>query len=255
MADAPDPGTARPPKVAADRAAEGLLALVEEQLPREFPPGGTEWPGHAAAFIVRMAELVRSMSVLMGDDRTIDTAILLRVLYEHVVKFCWIAVDSDKRFPIYQSDALIASRKLHNDALPFGITVLDPRELAEATSATEAMPPVDQLAQQVDAFWGGRIDAFRPRVTGDPHGLLTIRGMYIPAYRTLSDAVHGNADVLAAYINAGRALWPVGEGATDRSMWWPFAVALFAMALLVAHEVLGAPDADKVREINNAMYA
>ena len=39
----------------------------------------------------------------------------------------------------------------------------------------------------------------------------------------------------------------------DRSLWWPMSVALYAQALLVCHEVLGAPDDARVREINNAM--
>ena len=101
---------------------------------------------------------------------------------------------------------------------------------------------------------GGRIDAFRSRVKGAPLQLLTIRGMYIPAYRTLSEPVHAHADVMTAYINAGTAMGPVGEDAADRSIRWALSVALFAQALLVCHTVLGAPDADRVRAINNAMY-
>jgi hypothetical protein len=110
-----------------------------------------------------------------------------------------------------------------------------------------------ELAQQVDAFWGGRIDAFRPRVKGAPLQLVTIRGMYIPAYCTLSEPVHAHADVMTAYINAGTAMWPVGEDATGRSIWWALSVALFAQALL-CHTVLGAPDPARIRAINNAMH-
>jgi hypothetical protein len=78
--------------------------------------------------------------------------------------------------------------------------------------------------------------------------------MYIPAYRTLSEPVHGHADVMEAYINAGTPIWPVGPDANDRSIWWALAVTLFAQALLVCHTVLGAPDPDRVRAANNAMY-
>jgi hypothetical protein len=46
----------------------------------------------------------------------------------------------------------------------------------------------------------------------------------------------------------------VGPDATDRSMWWwALAVTLFGQALLVCYTVLGAPDADRVREANNSM--
>lgn len=65
MSDRPEPGPVRPPAAAVDAAAQTLLALVEEQLPTQFPPGGDEWHGYAAAFVCRMSELVRSIFVLM----------------------------------------------------------------------------------------------------------------------------------------------------------------------------------------------
>jgi hypothetical protein len=256
MANNGQPGSVRPPAAAVDAAAQSLLRLVEEQLPTQFPPGEDEWHAYAAAFVCRMSELVRSIFVLMKDGRTIDGGLMLRVLYEHVVKFCWIAADPESRYPIWRSDGLIQRRKLHNDALLFGTTILDDQQLAEARSATAELPSMPQLAEEVDACWGGRIDAFRPRIKikGEPLQLLTIRGMYIPGYRTLSEPVHGHADVMQAYINGGTPMWPLGPDATDRSMWWTLAVTLFAQALLVCYTVLGAPDPDRVREANNSMY-
>lgn len=254
MPDDPPLGSVRPLPAAVDAAAQSLLALVEEQLPTQFHPGEDEWHVYAAAFVCRMSELVRSIFILMNDGRTIDGGLMLRVLYEHVVKFCWIAADPGDRYPVWRSDGLVQRRKLHNDAGPFGRTILDAQQLAEAQSATAELPSMPQLAQEVDTYWGGRIDAFRPRIKGEPLQLLTIRGMYIPAYRTLSEPVHGHADVMQAYINGGTPIWPVGPDATDRSIWWPLAVTLFAQALLVCHTVLAAPDADRVREANNSMY-
>ena len=70
-----------------------------------------------------MSELVRSIFVLMNDGRTNDGGLMLRVLYEHVVKFCWIAAEPDTRYPMWRSDGLVQRRKLHNDAIPFGATV------------------------------------------------------------------------------------------------------------------------------------
>jgi hypothetical protein len=185
-----------------------------------------------------MSELVRSIFVLMTDGRTIDGGLMLRVLYEHVVKFCWIAAEPATRYPIWRSDGLVQRRKLHHDAIPFGWTILDTQQLEEQAASAE-LPKMPQMAEQVDAYWGGRIDALRPRVKGEPLQLLTIRGMYIPAYRTLSEPVHGHADVMEAYINGGTAIWPVGTGAADRSIWWALTVTLFAQALLVCHTVLG----------------
>jgi hypothetical protein len=92
-----------------------------------------------------MSELVRSILVLMEDGRTIDGGLLLRALYEHVVKFCWIAADPETRYPVWRSDGLVQQRKLHDDALPFGFTILDAKRLAEAQAATDRLPSMPEL--------------------------------------------------------------------------------------------------------------
>lgn len=152
MPDNPPPGSVRPPSAAVDAAAQSLLALVEEQLLTQFPPGEDEWHVYAAAFVCRMSELVRSIFVLMKDGRTIDGGLMPRVLYEHVVKFCWIAADPAARYPIWRSDGLVQRRKLHHDAIPSGRTILDGHQLAEAQSAE--LPGMPQLAEQVDTYLG-----------------------------------------------------------------------------------------------------
>jgi Family of unknown function (DUF5677) len=249
------PGASRPEPKEVAVAADALMSLVAEQLPRQFPPGGDPWDGYAAAMVVRIGDIVRSIKVLMDDTQAIDGGILLRVLYEHVVKFCWIAIDPSDRYRRWGSDALIQTRKLHNDALPYGFTVLDANELAAANAANDTLPDVASMANEVDTHWGGKIDGFQPRIRGQGQlGLITIRGMYIPVYRTISEAVHCQPEVIDAYINAGTPMWPVGPTAAASNLWWPLAVVLYAQALLVCHETLGAPNPDRVRAINNAMY-
>jgi hypothetical protein len=49
-------------------------------------------------------------------------------------------------------------------------------------------------------------------------------------------------------------MWPVGPTAAEASLRWPLAVVLHAQALLVCHDVRGAPNPDRVRATNNAMY-
>jgi hypothetical protein len=41
----------------------------------------------------------------------------------------------------------------------------------------------------------------------------------------------------------------------EPSIWWPLTVALYAHALIVCNEQLNWPDPDRVRAINDAMYA
>ena len=194
MSTSPVAGSVRPTTEAVLRAANELHALVEAQLPRSFPHGPDRWPGYAAAMIVRIRGIVASIQTLVvnqGED-VIDSGILLRVLYEQVVTFCWIATDPASNYPTWQSDGLVQNRKLHNDALQYGITFLDAAELAAAQAATDQLPDVASMADKVDRHWGGSIDGFQSKLpTPGPGGLLTVRGMYIPAYRTLSNAVHG----------------------------------------------------------------
>ena len=153
--------------------------------------------------------------IVNQDEDAINSGILLRVLYEHVVTFCWIATDPASNYPRWQSDGLVQNLKLHNDALNYGITFLDPPELAAAQAATDQLPDVASMADKVGRHWGGSIDGFQSKLANPgPGGLVTFRGMYIPAYRTLSDAVHGQQDVMDAYINAGARLWPVGPQAS-----------------------------------------
>jgi Family of unknown function (DUF5677) len=68
--------------------------------------------------IVRMADIVDSLMVLMGGGRGVDSAILLRALYEHVVTYCWISIDRDANYERWRSGGLYYQRALHYDALP-----------------------------------------------------------------------------------------------------------------------------------------
>jgi hypothetical protein len=79
------PGTVQPSKEAVGAAATDLIALVAEHLPQRFYPSERPWRSYGPAMIARMADIVGSSILLMEAERIMDGAVLVRVLYEHVV--------------------------------------------------------------------------------------------------------------------------------------------------------------------------
>ena len=69
-----------------------------------------------------------------------DVLVLLRTLYEQVVTFCWLAIDSDRHLVAWANEAHIERLRLHNDALIYGHSILTEEEV-EATSPERAVAP------------------------------------------------------------------------------------------------------------------
>ncbi len=203
--------------------------------------------------IVRMADTVESVMALMQARMPVDSLILLRALYEQVVTYCWIAIEPDSHLELWRSNAEMQMRRLHNDALLFGHTVLSKKELARTAGAKE-LPPLTQLAGEVDEHWGSRIIGFRPPQR-KPNDILNFRGLYVAIYRISSRAAHMEPHSLDPYCEFSVYPRRVRRPEDDESIWWPLAVPLYAQALLVCHEQLNWPKPEHVRAINNAMYS
>jgi Family of unknown function (DUF5677) len=248
-------GQRRPPAGRVLQAIAGLEHLVSASLPLDLPPDATWWDAHCAAMISRMTDSVESIAALIRADRAVDAGALIRVLYEAVTKFCWIAVDPDVRYAPWQADAIAWDRKLVNDARAHGVELETPVVDEDALGVPVVeMPPMVQLAKEVDEHWGGQLVGFEAAGHG-LGSLVTFRELYVPLYRTLSEAVHSRPDVMRAYMAVGSHFWLMGEGAGDASMFFPLVVPLYAQALLVCHQRLGWPDPDQIVAINNGMYA
>lgn len=248
MADAA-PGSVRPEPDAIRQAVQRLTAAVAAHLPQHVVASASEWDYYGPAMISRIVDTVESVVALMGADRAVDGAVLVRVLYEHVVKFCWISIDPAAHYARWQADSELWDTKLRNDAISIGL--LD--EQTTSTAGMQSLRDVAQLADAIDRHWPTRISAFTSQRRG-PGALVTFRGLYLPVYRTASEAVHGRPAVLDAYMSRGSQLWRMGDQAASTSMFWPLIVPLFAWALLVCHHQWGWPDPDQVLAANNSMY-
>lgn len=250
MAGTPTPGSRKPDPDAIIQATGRLTGLVAQQMPRNIAPGRAHWDYYGPAMISRMLDLVESVQALMQADRAVDGAVLVRVLYEHVVKFCWISIDPTTNYDRWRDDARRWDTKLMNDAIGLGVA---PGVVADANQFNQ-LPDTAQQADQIERHWGAKIAEFPSPTTG-PQVLVTFRGMYLPVYRSGSEPVHARPEILDAYNDRGSDLWQMGPGAGSKTLFWPLIVPLFAWALLVCNDQWDWPDRGEVMAANNGMYA
>lgn len=254
MTASPEPGSIQPSNEAVATAGRELIELVTAHLPQRFYPSEHPWRMFGAAVIVRMADTMESMMALMAAGLPIDGLILLRTMYEQVIRYLWVSIDPDTHMEAWGSNARWHLRKLHNDALKFGQAVMDDDELAAAKGSKE-LPGLADLARAVDTHWGGKMVGFRSPGTGK-QGILTMRGLYTMVYRTGSRAAHVQPDSLEPYGELHVSPRVIRRPSKDEpSIWWPLAVALYSHALIVCNDQLNWPDPDRVRAISDAMYA
>jgi hypothetical protein len=247
-------GWLMPTEDAVLRASTELIELVEAQMPQRFYRGEHPWQWMGAAIIARMADTVEAMMSLMKSGHAVDGLVLLRALYEQVVVYCWASIDRDTNPERWRLNGLYWLRKFHTDALAFGQKVLTKRELAEVQKGEPGLALID-MAAAVDKHWGSRLIGFRPPRT-NPGDILTFRGLYVAIYRMGSRAAHVEADSLGPYLDYDVYPKRVHRSTRDdSSIWWPLAVPLYAQALLVCNEQMNWPDPERVKAINNAMYA
>jgi len=233
-----------------------LLSLVDQRFPERFYKGEGHWRLLGHALIARIAGLVRSICALTATGQQADSLILLRTLYDHVLMFCWLAINPEERVYEWRDHAVVQRRKLHNDATLFGMRILSADELEEAAELVEFEHGPIQRADEVDAYWSARVAGFRPPTKGRQEGLLTMRGLYTGIYRSASRIAH--AQIETVYDCMDIRHYPrrpaIVHAERDESMRWSsFSVPLFAMALLVCHARFGWPDDDVVRQINDGL--
>ena len=142
--------------VAANR---DLLGLVKQRLPERFYRGERFARPALTALVARMAGILDSITVLAETGRQQNSLVLLRSLYEHIVLFCWIAIDPDERTFQWRDHAVVFRRRLHNDVRGFGIELMDSSELEEAAQLKQLAGGIQQRALEADEFWSARIPA------------------------------------------------------------------------------------------------
>jgi hypothetical protein len=259
---APDPGEAIPGRPAermtsemVEAALAELVDLVRARLPERFHRGEGHWRPLATALIARIAGIGESIDALVPTRRQADAQILLRALYEHVLTYCWIAIDPRDRVYEWRDHAVVQRRRLHNDASRLGIQILSDEQYAEAAELDEIKRLIER-ADEVDAYWSRHIRGFRPPSLDTKAGLLTFRGLYIGLYRTSSRLVHAQIETVndcVDFESYPRRPAIVHMEASDDVFWAAIACPLIAMALLVNAYLFRWPDSETVRAINDSL--
>jgi hypothetical protein len=249
------PGSQQPPDGNVEVAARELIRLVESHLPQRCYPSEGRWRMICAAIVVRMADTLESILALMEAGLAVDGLTLIRALYEATVKFMWLAIDPEANLSAWLQDADAAARKHHDETLDYGMELLTPKQRAAVQNA-KSLPPLTELAAAVDKHWEGAMLGFHEPETGEQK-LLTMRGLYTMIYRTTSLTTHLQPDSLEPYIVDHTATPGVVQRAPrgEPSLFWTVAISLYSHALIVCNDQLNWPNRDRVRAINDAMYA
>ncbi len=233
----------------ATAAARELATLIRNHLPIEC---GTErWPSLGLAMLARMAGTTETIATLTPTGPSTDGFSLLRILYEHVVTFAWIAAGPvDERVDLFRKYDAIERIKTDNDLRSIGDHVLEPDVLRELEVLRDTiagdLPKLPRRAELADLHWKDRIEGLK-----DSASTYSFRGMYRFLYRRGSTLVHptllGMNAVVKKHSDGTRT---IHMEATDQP---PYAIGMTAVvlgaALLVAEQALQWPPRGTVGDI------
>lgn len=231
----------------ARRQATSLLDVVAQHFPLDVPSTGRhdDWAVTGPAFIARSTRLVQALLAL-PDQHESAAGILLRVLYEYVTTFAWLAIDPAQHVPHWVRKDRTERLKADSDMRQFGrdFTPQPNRVAFEAEKAAipEAWPGLPVMAEQADVHWSTRIKAFSTDVYG-------LRGAYVAMYRPLSALVHGMAESLHRVVKDGpRSCVSRVEVAEDAAEYNAFTSTpfIYAFGLLVSSETNGFPKRENI---------
>jgi hypothetical protein len=234
----------------ATAAARALANLIRGKVPIDC---GTErWPALGWALLARIAGTTETIVALTPDRPSNDGLCLLRILFEHVVTFAWIAAGPiDKRVDLFRKHDAKERIKADDDLRKIGDSALEPNTRAELValrdSINEEYPNLVLRAEAADLYWKERVEEF----VEDSTSPYSFRGMYRQLYRHASSLVHpsllGLNRVTTKNLDGTRSIHM--EAANDP----PFPIGLTAVvlgaAVIVSEHALGWPPVGTVDDI------
>lgn len=236
---------------------DSINELIGERLPLMFE-GGDLWGPIAHGFLARTGTLQEALTVMVERDMPGEAQMLLRILFEHVTTFCWLAIDPAPHVERWRQWADSRQLKVHNEAKRFGVTVLTDAEVASYSRAEPAVPTL-QLAEAVDRHWSEVSTAFRSLKVpeGTFPSILTFTGFYTSVYRKASTLIHADMTSPDRFLTM-----PLAQHATvhtrekhAHSRDHPtISVSFVAFQLIVLGIEFGWPDEHVARAIVDHLY-
>lgn len=229
--------------------ARVLLDCFWDEHPREFTTDGRldDWGVIGPGLYTVCAWWFES--VVESRSRALDSGVLARVLWEHVVTFAWLAADPDKRVPLWVQNESDEREKMFDEMKTLGIdvppetdrTVAEYKQYCRGVAGTWPRSPLER-ARVADKYWGRLLpEAFTHK------GKYSFCGQYALLYRGYSAWLHPRIFLLHDFgqkLSDGRVR--IGRPSPRASQSTGLSIGLFALALLVGADRLRWPSVPRL---------
>lgn len=233
---------------------EAYVDLVQSRLPMRYYPGEqfkAPWRYVGLAQVSRFTECARSCAVLLRAGQLVDAVALSRVLYDHVVTFCWVHIDPEINGRWLFDWTNYETRRLGKDMLRYSDEPLP--DVPDGFPQPRQAQRLDERALQADAHWSSVDSLFRANVDESaPANVLTLRGLYSVVFRVASQEVHASSrpvEQCVKFEKEQRVVVSRPEEPPRTSIVVPASV--MGLGLIAAHHVLGWPARDDIVRIHD----
>jgi hypothetical protein len=230
-----------------------LLDLARECLPVSVTPRGEtsffeDWEVTRAAFMVRMANILRHLGYLAPSYSHLDGFALARTLVDHVITFAWISADPKERQPALLRSSfkdILAKdgRYRERGETPLLEDAQRERLSAYTREVNRELPKLPRLSREADEYWTERVRSSLP----DPLRIVNFQRLYGDIYDHFAAYDHPTTTGLQVFVHlAGNPVVATVDGEPERNLaedlrpYW-IAVFAFAEALVVSNLATGRP--------------
>ncbi len=240
--------------VALSRATDETKTMVEERFPFVVEVGANDdlvsfrWPAAAAGLLARGVAIMDTTAALAEQGRLADAQVSLRVMLEHSVVFCWIAIDPETNLVEWRHWDDFRRLKVHNDASKYGVEVLTAERLKEIGKPPRPRSVAD-LAVLVDRHWSEQSQGFRD------DDIRTFRGLYAAVYRRSSALIHPTQEGMERHMESTDTGLIISLDELQAQPRAPvgFAVAMMAFMLVVYAHHFDWPDQETVSALEGGL--
>ncbi|HEX8205658.1 MAG TPA: DUF5677 domain-containing protein, partial [Solirubrobacteraceae bacterium] len=246
----------------------GVATLIERHLPKQVPAGTflLPWETVAPTLLARIAGQGRSIATLIEASHEIDSVIVMRSMLEHVTLFAWLAITPDDpsrrwkaRNPDLNTEWWMVDQANREKRLTerrqqwLGLIDENLREsirrgkviLKNIDTPAGGFPVVEEMAEEIDARWGGKLTGWPDAQPQTVEFVSTARGNYWTLYTHGNSSTHPNYGTIRQFLRPlpyfdGERATVTPEAPTGQvDVFAAIAGFLMTAATSIADEVLG----------------